>query len=272
MIGRRITRLRRGGRLAGDRSLLPGRKLRLWVGPFADPEFYLNSGSETLRSIKAFGGLESHASMLEVGCGCGRIARALTRYLRRGSYEGFDVSPQVVQWCAQHITPRYRNFHFRRVDVRNGAYNPSGTIKVSRFHFPYEDETFDFVLAESVFTHMLTAESERFLQEIGRVLSVDGRCRLTFFLLTGESTGNIAAHKTLMTFKPFSPGTWVWDTRHPEAAVAYKQSRVERALKKSGLRPDLIQFGYWSSCATVPAAVSRDGRPYQDIVLAKKAN
>lgn len=60
--------------------------------------------------------LKPDDAVLEVGCGIGRIAVPLTRYLSaKGSYEGFDPVPAGIAWCQQHITPRYPNFRFRQI-------------------------------------------------------------------------------------------------------------------------------------------------------------
>ena len=47
-------------------------------------------------------------SVLDVGCGIGRMAIPLARYLNTdGKYEGFDIIPENIAWCQRAITPRY---------------------------------------------------------------------------------------------------------------------------------------------------------------------
>src|SRR5262249_38055160 len=60
---------------------LPPENLRVWVGPFADGDLFRESGNETVRSIVELCGLDSDARVLEVGCGCGRVAAALAPHL-----------------------------------------------------------------------------------------------------------------------------------------------------------------------------------------------
>jgi predicted O-methyltransferase YrrM len=72
---------------------VPPENLRLWVGPFADADLFRESGRETVRSIISLCGLNSDARILEIGCGCGRVAAALAAYLSdKGRYDGFDVA------------------------------------------------------------------------------------------------------------------------------------------------------------------------------------
>ena len=66
--------------------------------------------------------------VLDVGCGVGRIARALAGYLdERGSYDGFDVARVAIRWCRRHYA-RHSNFTFTHVNVANSSYNPAGAV------------------------------------------------------------------------------------------------------------------------------------------------
>ena len=113
--------------------------------------------------------------MLEPGCGTGRMAEPLTRYLGpAGSYDGFDVVRTAIDWCESNIASQHPNFHFRHVDVLNHVYNPKGRLDPEAFEFPYPDEAFDFVFLTSVFTHMRPPEMRHYLGQIRRVLRPGG--------------------------------------------------------------------------------------------------
>src|SRR4029079_17934996 len=131
-------------------SLVPPRHLRAYVGA---GEFF-GIGYEFLEYFKV-SGLKPSDRVLDVGCGIGRMAIPLTTYLSTGSYDGFDIVPHGIEWCQEKVTPLFPNFRFRHADIWNKMYNPTGTLKVSKFAFPYPNETFDFVFLTSVFTHML---------------------------------------------------------------------------------------------------------------------
>src|SRR4051812_29218927 len=98
-----------------------------------------------LQMFDQLGGLQPDHDVLEPGCGTGRMAVALADYLTpEGSYEGFDVVADAVNWCVANITADHPNFRFRHVDVRNPAYNPKGALDPKEFSFPYRDGAFDF--------------------------------------------------------------------------------------------------------------------------------
>src|SRR5436190_20773342 len=109
-----------------------------------------------MRHFTALGRLEASHRVLDVGCGCGRMAIPLTRYLdATGSYEGFDIAATAIDYCRRQITPRHPNFRFKVADIHNGTYNPAGRTSAANFAFPYEQGEFDFAFATSVFTHLL---------------------------------------------------------------------------------------------------------------------
>jgi SAM-dependent methyltransferase len=95
-----------------------------------------------------------HDRVLDVGCGCGRMAASILPYRTSGVYEGFDVIPSLVDWCRANIVPLYPTARFQQMDLYNKTYIPQGTIQPKDFRFPYGDNAFDFTFLTSVFTHM----------------------------------------------------------------------------------------------------------------------
>src|SRR5262249_40160156 len=76
----------------------------------------------------AFAGLTPTSSVLDIGCGCGRNAFALTHYLSaEDAYVGFDIVPALIEWGREDITPLCPEFHFQPADLFNSDYNPSCT-------------------------------------------------------------------------------------------------------------------------------------------------
>lgn len=114
--------------------------------------------------------------MLDVGCGIGRMARVLVPVLR----------PPGVSWCQAHYRDTPSPFRFQHADVRNALYNPQGALVARGYRFPYAENSFDLVIATSVFTHLLPDAAERYLAEAARVLTPGGRLFTTWFLV-GDS-------------------------------------------------------------------------------------
>lgn len=200
-------------------------------------------------------GLEPSHRVLEIGCGVGRIARYLCDYLDDdGSFAGFDILPDLITWCQENITPTYPNFEFTATPLRNDAYTRDGNLpSASEFRFPYEDDEFDFVAANSVFTHLLPDAAANYVREAARVLKPGGTSCTTWFLLDDGGYTNPFSER----WTSQDPGDHaVLDPHNPEAAVAYKADTIRAMFKKADLEvEEPLRHGY---------------RRIQDLVIAKK--
>jgi SAM-dependent methyltransferase len=224
---------------------------------------FRTAGDEFRELFVSLGGLSPDEDVLDVGSGVGRGAIGLTGWLR-GRYEGIDVVRRGIEWCQQAITPRYPNFHFQVADVYNRHYNPVGRSPAGEYRFPFEDDSFDFVLLTSVFTHLLPADRDNYISEIARVLRPSGRCFATFFLLNGEARRSMEDARGPLNFRFSRPGYWTDNERIPEAAVAYEEADVREELEHNGLRIGTVRYGVWSG--------RDDGVGWQDIVVAERSS
>jgi SAM-dependent methyltransferase len=198
-------------------------------------------GETFLRVFIELGGLTPDQAVLEPGCGTGRMAEPLSRYLT-GSYDGFDVVREAIEECQRNIVAP--NFRFRHVDVVNRFYNPAGLISPDEFEFPYPDEAFDFVFLTSVFTHMLPPEVKHYLGEIQRVLRPGGRCLATFFVLNEKSLTAARNGGSRKRFPHKGDGYFYNAPNRPEASVGYREEDVLGLLE--GFELQTLQYGGWS--------------------------
>ena len=216
---------------------------RIFVG---DGDFKLTG--DTFRNyFIELGGLKPDSTVLDVGCGIGRMAIPLTQYLSsKGEYWGFDVVKDGIDWCTEKITSRFPNFHFQLSDIHNQLYNPNGKYDAETYKFPYPKDTFDFVFLTSVFTHMLPKRLENYLSEIVRVLKPDGNCFITYFLLNTESIDLIMQGASSQDFKYLVDECLSVDKIRPEIAIAYPEDIIKRFYKQYGLEILVpIQYGNW---------------------------
>ena len=197
-------------------------------------------------------GLQPSYRVLDVGSGIGRIARGLTDYLNfenepheeegrvrysfKGTYDGFDAIKLGVDWCIKNITPQYPNFRFRYVPLENDLYRNDGQ-KAAQFTFPYPDNSFDFVILTSVFTHMLPNEVAHYLTEIQRVMCRGGTCVATFFILN-DKIRTLLKSKKDFNF-PFDYSHYaLMDDKVKAANVAFDDAFLEKIITESGLSLD----------------------------------
>jgi len=130
-----------------------------WAATFLDSgETIVNAMEDALRSSgKSLGDFHS---ILDFGCGCGRLLRHLPKRTK-ATLLGCDYNPQLIGWCE-------RNLPIAKFAV-NSLEPP----------LPYPDRSFDFIYARSVFTHLSERGQAEWLEEINRVLKPGGMIYLT---------------------------------------------------------------------------------------------
>jgi SAM-dependent methyltransferase len=186
---------------------LPPRRLMIRVAGTPDADWFLRSGrisADTVREAAMRHGrpLESLGSLLDFGCGCGRV----TRWWRELDAEvhGSDVDAPAVAWCRA-------NLGFGHFAV-NELPPP----------LPYGDSTFDLVYAFSVLTH-LTEELQRpWLDELRRILRPGGLLVLSthgeryFKRLTAAERARFEAGELVVRWGGVA-GTNLCTTFHPRS-------------------------------------------------------
>ena len=155
-------------RLKGELPLPPPNLIFLVTGK-KSPIWFLDSGrahSEAIREILAKHNLqiEQFTSVLDFGCGVGRIMRHL-RSTRGPQWHGTDYNPQLVKWCRDHL--KFSQFKVNTLSDK----------------LAYADESFDFIYAYSVFTHLNEELQFFWIDELSRVLKPGG---YIYFTTHGE--------------------------------------------------------------------------------------
>jgi SAM-dependent methyltransferase len=221
------------------------------------------TGHHLVDLLAAHAGLAPSSRVLDIGCGLGRAAVALTEILDgEGSYDGFDVSRSDVAWCRQEVSARFPRFRFHLADIGNSEYNTAGREPADAYRFPFPDSSFDVALAASVLTHLLSGAVRRYLAESARVLRPGGRLLATFFLLDEATRSRLAASASPLRFADRCADAWVHEPRRPEAIVAYDLGWVRDSVAHAGLEiVEPIRFGTWSG--------RDEGASYQDVVVAR---
>jgi SAM-dependent methyltransferase len=238
--------------------MIPPRKLVWGIG--GD----LHVGERFLQYFQTLGNLQPHEAVLDIGCGIGRMALPLTRFLTPpGRYDGFDIVRANVGWCRRAIEPRFPHFHFQHANIFNREYNPRGTLSGDQYRFPYPDQTFDFAFLTSVFTHLLPNVVEHYLREIGRVLKPGGRCLTTVYLLNEVSNRLVDAGQSKFTLFPMKEHYRVHSEIVPETCVTLDETWFRQKASDSGLTlPTSPHYGLWCG--------REKFLDFQDIVVLKR--
>jgi SAM-dependent methyltransferase len=155
----RLRAIGRDGAEADEALPVPPAKLRIRVAGTADLDWFLQSGrlaEEALRQSLGRTGtrLEDLASILDFGCGCGRVTRRLAGL--PGEVRGSDFDGGAVAWCRENL--RFGSF------TQNGLEPP----------LPVPDAGVDLVYAFSVLTHLPVPVQHAWFEELTRILGPGG--------------------------------------------------------------------------------------------------
>jgi SAM-dependent methyltransferase len=97
---------------------------------------------------------QSYSQWLDFGCGCGRLARHLTRAAKR-ELTGVDVDARAIAWAHRHLKGTYLTIP---------RHPPT----------PFPRASFDVAVVASVFTHLNEHDARSWLAELHRILRPGG--------------------------------------------------------------------------------------------------
>lgn len=135
-------------------------------------------------------GLQPHSSFLDIGMGTLRGGRFFIDYLRKGNYTGFDISPRATKY-AMSLVKKLGLQDKRPLLLLN---------KEKNLTFSFLDTTYDFILAQSVFTHLLEVHIEEAMRNLNKIMHK--KSRFYFTILEGPIIEEIKNDKDI--YYPFS--------------------------------------------------------------------
>jgi SAM-dependent methyltransferase len=209
-----------------------GPHYRAYVGP---PEDYDLIAAMTFNLLTTLGLRQNH-SLLDVGCGSLRIGRLLIPYLNRGKYFGIEPAEWLVTAGIKHelgeavVETKRPTFFFT---------DSPGILARANI-------SFDFALAQSIFSHCGLDLIKGWLSAISRSLAQNGALVATF--LPGEEDCQQTG--------------WVY----PEC-VNYRPLTLERAAADVNLRFEILDWKHPRQTWALFAAPQFDSSWFKDIPL-----
>lgn len=236
----------------------------IYTGSPASAKNYIKQGLAQLDLLKEEINLLPNDAVLDIGSGVGRTAIAITTYLNKeGSYDGFDVVENGVEWCNEGIGKDYQNFNFKYVPLFNDLYNTS-ELKAADFIFPYQENSFSKVFSFSLFTHMQIEEIQHYFTEIEKVLKPGGICFSTFFLYNSMNEEYIS-NRDHFSFPYQKEGFRLMNEDVKSGNIAIQEDNLKGMINNSNLEFVKIVDGFWKDDVRDNSKIE-----YQDIVVFKK--
>lgn len=235
---------------------LPPEHMRRLVGP-TDPAAFDNPSGDLV-----FGDIEPalYESVLDFGCGCGRVARQLIQQRERPRrYVGVDIHAGMIKWCRANLAPRADGFEFVHHDVFAAGLNPGKGKPLTR-PLPAADESTTLMIAISVFTHLLEEQAVHYLREARRVLRPGGVLNSTFFLFDKSDFPMMQDFQNALYINHIDPTN----------AVIFDRAWLRRTAREEGLvvtaasRPEVRGF-HWRLVLT------REGPGVEEVELPEDA-
>ncbi len=143
-------------------------------------EKYLISAIEQIDHLKSLNLINNSSKVLDFGCGQGRFVNGL-EYSKTsiGNYYGIDTDLASINWCKRFISTYNAKYNFMHLAAYNARYN----TKVEKLQkLPFNENQFDLIFLNSVFSHMLEDDLKFYLNEFHKVLKKDGAIYLTAFI------------------------------------------------------------------------------------------
>lgn len=200
-------------------------------------------------------GLRPGHRVMDIGSGSGRVTVPLTQFLHEsGSYLGIDIDAKRISWCSRAIHDVYPNFNFHLLEVGNTHFKtltsePKKKMEISDLP-KLENHSFDFIFAQSLFTHLPRAETEMYFSFIDRYLKEDGTFLSSWFLINEQSRKAIAANKKIRRFYLGNPGPDYYEHKDPSLlshAIGFDEEFILALGRQNNLvlkKP--VEYGGWS--------------------------
>lgn len=231
-----------------------------------DPEVI---AQEVVTAIEKYAKLNAGDSILDVGCGCGRIAAALTQYVDgKSHYIGIDIVPGLISFARNFITPRYPSFKFLLLNESNRSYDSwrqkGEEIGIAKLTEGVSAQSIDLAISVSLFTHLDYPSALEMLTSIYQLLKNHGRVFMTVFVLDASALEGVEAGRTAFSFKHRTPSGKLFAEKNddPTFAVAYDDGLLDELISSAGFKLERRVRGYWSSGGT--------GETFQDVLILRR--
>lgn len=183
----------------------------------------------------------SLTSVLDWGCGCGRLAAQFLSSDLSAAFHGADIDLAAVQWC--------------RKALGTGTFVGLEPLPP----MPYDAGSFDLVTSYSVLTHLTREVQDVWLEEVARVLRPGG-----WFITTTH--GDLALSFAQRRSSPTWPDDGFWDASSDPTLDGIAPPDYYRATYQSEAFSGQSLGRYFDVIDYVPAGASS----FQDLILLRK--
>ena len=171
-----------------------------FVGPQGDYDLV---GSMQFNLLTALG-LRDYHKILDIGCGSLRSGKLFIPFLQAGNYFGIEPNEWLIKEGIKNELGK------SIIKIKNPKFDLNESFELDIFN-----ESYDFILAQSIFSHAGIKSINKVLSQMDSILSDNGFFLATFVIGISDYQGE----------------EWIY----PEC-VRYKESTVKKLIKLNGLK------------------------------------
>lgn len=201
-----------------DRVALPPLELRAAGQLFRSDASFCRFARRDVQAVAQHTSLAGK-SLLDFGCGAGRLYFGLRRCDEPAFYLGVDVKADVIAWAEQHVSLANSRFQFARSNVQNERYNPHGTLS-NRDWSSVVRQPFDVIQCYSVLSHLVVDDATEVLDLFARLMKSESLLFLTAFVC--ENGDDVV----------LNPDNMGIDIQGPLHVVRYRRSYFHNMLSR----------------------------------------
>jgi len=172
---------------------------KAYVGP---PKKYDLVGAMQFNLLTSFG-LRDYHKLLDIGCGSLRAGKIMIPFLRKGNYYGVEPNKWLIEDGIKYELGE------EIISLKSPSFSYSSEFEFQTFH-----EKFDFLIAQSIFSHSSSNQIDKCLKEAKAVMKENGFFLATFVLGMNNYTGT----------------EWTYP-----ACVEYRHDYILKLIKKHNL-------------------------------------
>ena len=160
---------------------IPAKNFRLSGKLFLNNDIFLKSSLDDLEVIGKYCDLQNISTLMDYGCGNGRLLMGILQSKLSLTYIGIDTDWKRISWLKNHY--KSKQYIFKHIDVYNERYNKNGKpFKI--FNLRKYIGNFDYVdviWLHSVFSHLVLEDSIILMEKFENVTTKGSKIILTGF-------------------------------------------------------------------------------------------
>ncbi|MCR9154212.1 MAG: class I SAM-dependent methyltransferase [Bacteroidetes bacterium] len=145
-------------------------------------------------------GLRAKHKLVDIGCGSLRAGKLLIPYLDKGNYYGLDPNRWLIDEGIEKEVGQ------SLIDLKSPTFSESDNFQLAAFN-----TSFDYAIAQSIFSHASGEQIISCLKEVGANLNAEGLFLATFIWGTEDYQGSEWVYPGCVSFTQETIAKWAWN-------------------------------------------------------------